>query len=290
MLYEIPDIRNNQSGYDKISNLNKTTASLFADELELSFAHCAFFEANMSAPLAVVLSNVYFNLNDVKITNIPDKIRKILCSNSFLESYGYECLPDTKGTTIPFQRMKLSDGGLFEEYLKRYYRERGLPSMTPQLLNKLRMSIFEIYQNAVMHSEARIGMYVCGQLYPQNHRLDFTLADAGVGIRTKVRKYFNREDISSVTAIHWALQEGKTTKTGSQPGGMGLKFLKEFVSLNKGKLQIASRYGFYEYSAGTETFAKLSGDFPGTVVNLEVNTADQQSYRLSSEISPNDIF
>ena len=133
-------------------------------------------------------------------------------------------------------------------------------------------------------------MYVCGQLYPQNHRLDFTLADAGVGIRTKVRKYFNREDISSVTAIHWALQEGKTTKTGSQPGGMGLKFLKEFVSLNKGKLQIASRYGFYEYSAGTETFAKLSGDFPGTVVNLEVNTADQQSYRLSSEISPNDIF
>ncbi len=81
-----------------------------------------------------------------------------------------------------------------------------------------------------------------------------------------------------------------TTKTGSQPGGMGLKFLKEFVSLNKGKLQIASRDGFYEFAAGNETFAKLSGDFPGTVVNLEVNTADQQSYMLSSEINPNDIF
>ena len=77
---------------------------------------------------------------------------------------------------------------------------------------------------------------------------------------------------------------------GSQPGGVGLKFLKDFITLNEGKIHLASRLGFYEYCNGKETFEKLAADFMGTVVNLEINTGDTQSYRLSSEISPEDIF
>ena len=290
MRYELPDVRSDQSGYEKIALLHTEVQPLFADTLELSFAKCAFFEANMAAPLEAVLVRVANELNSIKIVDVPDNVKKILCRNSFLVRYGYECLPDTKQTTIPFRRMRLGETGLFGEYLEQYFRGRGLPTMTPRLSNFMRQNIFEIYQNAVMHSDSKIGMFVCGQYYPSKHRLDFTLADAGIGIRTNVRRYFKREDINSVDAIRWALKEGKTTKTGSQPGGMGLKFLKEFIRLNQGKLQIASRDGFYQYSAGREVFAEIKGDFPGTVVNLEVNTADPQSYRLSTEVNASDIF
>ena len=34
----------------------------------------------------------------------------------------------------------------------------------------------------------------------------------------------------------------------------------------------------------------MDADFPGTVVNLEINTADTSSYQLTSEISPDNIF
>lgn len=290
MLYEIPDIRNNQSGYEKIALFHLATRELFADSLELSFEKCSFFEANMSAPLAAVLVQVANELNHVQIVKVPKPLKNVLCRNEFLGFYGYECLPDDKQTTTPFRRMRLKDAGLFAEYLEQNYRGRGLPAMTPRLTKALRQSIFEIYQNAVMHSESATGIYVCGQLYPLKHRLDFTLADAGIGFRTNVRRYYKQDNIDAMNAIRWAMQEGSTTKTGSQPGGMGLKFIKEFVRLNKGKLQIVSSDGFYEFSQGKNTFSALSTDFPGTVVNLEVNTADQQSYRLSSEIDARDIF
>jgi len=96
--------------------------------------------------------------------------------------------------------------------------------------------------------------------------------------------------MGSCAAIKWALAEGNTTKTGNQPGGLGLKLLKEFIRMNKGKLQIASRFGFYEYSATVDSVTKLDHDFPGTCVNIEINTQDTSSYYLKSERSNNDIF
>jgi hypothetical protein len=132
-------------------------------------------------------------------------------------------------------------------------------------------------------------VFVCGQFYPQLQRLDLTVADAGVGIRSNVRRHLG-QNISSVEAIRWALQAGNTTKTGSQPGGVGLKFLTDFIELNAGKIQIVSRFGLYECNKGADGFLKLTGDFPGTVVNLEINTADTKAYKLRSEILPKDIF
>jgi hypothetical protein len=96
--------------------------------------------------------------------------------------------------------------------------------------------------------------------------------------------------MSSRAAIKWALIEGNTTKTGNQPGGLGLKLLKDFIRMNKGKLQIVSRFGYYEFSATGDNCIKLDHDFLGTCVNIEVNTQDTSSYYLKSELSSHDIF
>ena len=75
-----------------------------------------------------------------------------------------------------------------------------------------------------------------------------------------------------------------------QPGGIGLKFLKDFIAQNQGKIQLVSRFGFYEFKDNQESFQKLSNDFPGTVVNLEINTADTNTYILGSEVLSENIF
>ncbi len=71
---------------------------------------------------------------------------------------------------------------------------------------------------------------------------------------------------------------------------LGLKFLKDFIALNRGRIQIASRFGFYEFANGGETFTKMAADLPGTAVTVSINTGDSASYRLADEVSADDIF
>ena len=199
-------------------------------------------------------------------------------------------LRDTNQTIIPFKIFKLQAGEQFFDYLNAYMNGRGIPTMTEALTKRFRQSLFEIFQNAAIHSQSESGIFTCGQFFPQKHRLDFTIADAGVGIRENVRRYTGKAKMSSCTAIEWALTEGNTTKTGNQPGGLGLKLIKDFIRKNKGKLQIVSRFGYLEFSANGESVTKMGHDFPGTCVNIEINTQDTRSYCLKSELNSNDIF
>lgn len=289
MIYYLPTIRSQRAGFESLGVLAVETTDLMADKLEVDCSRCGFFDANMAAPLAAVLTRIADSLNTIEIVNVPPAIERILCKNRFLVYYGYAALEDTNRTTIPFRRVQLADKGRFEDYLKRHLKGKGIPTMSAGLGRVFKQSIFEVFQNAVIHSNSRLGVFVCGQFYPYLQRVDLTIADAGVGIRTNVRKYL-KQRVSSVAAIRWALVEGNTTKTGTEPGGVGLKFLKDFISLNRGKIQIASRQGFYEFQDGKESFIKIDSDFPGTVVNLEINTSDTNSYLLMEELSPKDIF
>ena len=71
---------------------------------------------------------------------------------------------------------------------------------------------------------------------------------------------------------------------------MGLKLLKEFITLNGGSIQIVSDSGYWALEDGKIVSDELTYRFPGTVVSIEVDTADKRSYKLASEISEKDIF
>jgi hypothetical protein len=60
--------------------------------------------------------------------------------------------------------------------------------------------------------------------------------------------------------------------------------------MNQGRIQIVSRFGFFELANGKESFTKLTGDLPGTSINIEINTADGSAYGLKQDSSLNDIF
>ena len=290
MIHYLSTIHSTQDGYESLAELAKATAKLRADRLELDFSRVGFFDANMAAPLGAVLAGVADRFNAVEIVNVPELIERVLRKNGFLTQFRYQPLEDANRTTIPFRRLQRTDEGLFEDYLQRHLKGKGIPRMSDGLGKVFKQKLFEVFQNAVIHSESELGIFVCGQFFPQKQKLDLTIADAGIGIRDAVRNYFNDQNIASVPAIRWALQEGHTTKKGKQPGGLGLKFLHDFARLNKGRIHIVSRFGFYEFDAGAESFAKMGGDYPGTAVTLEVNTADTSAYRLASEVTNEGIF
>lgn len=99
-----------------------------------------------------------------------------------------------------------------------------------------------------------------------------------------------RTDIPAEEAIEWATQGRNTTKRGDVPGGLGLKLLREFIDLNGGCMQIVSDSGYWCRRNGDTTKMNLPHGYPGTVVSVEINTADTHSYALHSEVSLDDIF
>src|SRR5699024_7866356 len=128
------------------------------------------------------------------------------------------------------------------------------------------------------------------QFFPNRHRLDFSVADLGVGMRQNIKDNAGL-DLSPENAIAWATEDCNTTKRGPKvPGGLGLKLLSEFIDLNGGRIRIVSDAGYWQRENRKTVTALLSHPFPGTVVSLEINTADTQSYKLARELSESDIF
>lgn len=156
--------------------------------------------------------------------------------------------------------------------------------MSDGLSRRFKDSILEIFDNAAVHSETGLGIFVCGQYFHKRNKLDFSIADAGIGIRRKVARELGLKMLSH-DAIAWALEAGNTTRRGRIPGGMGLKIMRKFVEINHGRLQIVSDRGYWEQCQdGCLIRRRMDDSFPGTVVNIEINTADERSYCLPSEI------
>lgn len=284
MKYELPTIRSTMEGFANLAGLSDATKHVFNSEITIHFSKCGFFDGNMASALHAVLESIADRGNMIDLVDFSPSVDTLLCKNQFLCQFGRKPLLDLNGTTLPHTKFQFSHSAEFYSYLNNNLNGKGIPVMTERLWKKFRQSIFEIFQNCAMHSKSKAGVMVCGQFYPKEQHLNLTLSDSGVGIRTNVREYLN-QDISSADALKWAMIEGNTTKTGPQPGGFGLKLLQEFIELNNGKVQIASRDGFYEFSNGVKRYRTMRADFPGTTINFQINTNDTKSYGLRSEVA-----
>ena len=279
----IGEIRSDQRGFASLAALAATLNNRLLDTIDVDFSACSWFDANMSAPLGAVLSHAVDELNTLKLGGLRPSVETILAKNDFLIGFGFPKRADIHGTTIPYRRFSATDDRYFAAYLNKHMRGKDLPIMSEALSQRFKNSILEIFVNAAMHADSKLGIFSCGQYFPQKHRLDFCVADAGIGIRRKIYKELGLK-MNSDKAIKWALQEGHTTRKGSVPGGLGLKLIREFIAKNQGRIQIVSDRGYWEFSPAGETLARIDNAFPGTVINIEINTADTSSYRLRSEL------
>lgn len=279
-------INNKYISYQDIISFYEENKNDVFDDIHLRLTF--FFAANMSAALGAILDLFILNLNDVQFDYISPKIEEILLKNDFLTYFGKERIYDSNHTTIKYQKLKPSDGKYFKKYvIEELIGRTELPNMSDPLKEKIVEAIYEIFVNAQIHSETKF-IYTCGQFFPNKNRIEFTIVDTGIGFKEKVNNRFN-SNLEAYQAIEWAVRDKNTTKQGIT-GGIGLAVLKEFIEKNKGKMQIVSGDGFYQFdSMGIET-KTFNGSFPGTIVNLQFCTNDFNNYSLAEEIDINDIF
>lgn len=278
-------INNTFDSYQRIISFYHENKDLLFDDIHIEIKN--WFSANLSAALGAVLDTLIANVNTLHFDYIPPKTEEILLKNGFLTFYGKEALKDVNHTTIKYQKLKPTDGKYFKAYvIDELLGRTELPNMSAALREKIVEGIYEMFVNAQIHSRTNF-IYTCGQFFPTKNRIEFTIVDTGVGFRTNVNKRFDI-DISAMQAIRWAVQDRNTTK--DIPGGIGLAVLKEFIQRNRGKMQIVSGDGFYEYDHRGEKSDSFLGEFPGTIVNLQFSTNDYNNYCLKSEIDIDNIF
>jgi hypothetical protein len=276
MIYRLTNVGSNREGFGALATLAAATNHLQYDSLELSFAGVSWFDANMVAPLGAVLARVRDRYNNVSVVDLAWGQLSILQRNGFLDGFGYPAPAAWGGTVLPYMRFKITDANRFYDYLDEHLPGKGMPEMASNFSLRFQQSLGEIFINSQTHSGSALGVFVCGQFYPSKQRLDISMSDAGITIPGEINRRFGLK-VPPVKALRWALVEGHTTKQDS-PGGVGLKLLRDFIELNGGCFQIASGKAFWQFQRGVEEFQELEHAFPGTVVNLEVFTADRKFY------------
>lgn len=274
--------------YQRLIQLYETHKHDSSGDIHLEILH--FFAANMSAALGAILDKFMENSNIIHFDYISPDIETILQKNDFLTYFGRKRAIDINNTTIKFQKLRPTDGKYFRKYVIEELIEghiTDLPQMSKGVKEKIVEAIYEIFVNAQIHSETNF-IYTCGQFFPNKNKIEFTIVDTGIGFREKINRRF-KSNLRATQAIKWAVEENKTTKEGIS-GGLGLALLKEFVNANKGKMQIISNDGFYQFNDDREILNEFRGEFPGTIVNLQFRTDDNNNYSLAGEIDINDIF
>jgi len=283
---ELRNIDTSFESYQKLIDLYQVYKDSIFEEIELDLYQ--WFAANMSSALGGVLDKIAENLNEVKFKNISENIKTILLKNDFLSYYGFNRIMDSNNTTIKFLKLKPTDGKYFNLYVVNELLSRPeLPYISLPLKRKMTEAIYEIFVNAQIHSETK-NIYTCGQFYPQKNIIEFTITDTGIGFKNRINQRF-KKNLTSTQAIQWATNDRHTTKIGVS-GGLGLALLKEFIKNNKGKLQIISDDGFYQFDSKGEDIKLFHGSFPGSIVNLQFRTDDVSTYTLTDEVKLDDIF
>ncbi len=287
---KLGNVRHNCYGHEAVASLHAAASNSAFEEIQIDMSGCRWFDADMCAAFGAVLYKLSADLNSIDIQGVPSDVERVLSKNGFLSSYGRARVPDRWGTTIPYQRFDTKDDRYFGKYVESELMSRSqLPRMSRALAKKFRESVFEVFGNAVTHSQTKLGIFCCGQFFPGRHRIDFSIADLGIGIRRNLEVSLGQK-LDAPAAIAWATEGRNTTKRGPIPGGLGLKLLREFIALNGGQIQIVSDSGYWCQKGKDTQVNSLSAPFPGTVVNIEINTADKNSYALASELSSKDIF
>lgn len=284
-------VKNNFAGYKFFIELYYQIHNCGDVNYKINFEQTKIFEANLSAILRAINDAGREQKKTIEIVNINKVIKDYLVLNQFIDSSIESTNAHFKGMVIPFKKFTIYQDIEFMEYVANELLSKpNFPKHSRMLSKKINTSIFELFENARTHGNCR-NIYTCGQITKDEDstRLDFTIVDMGKTIKTNVNEYL-KENLSGTEAIAWAMELGHTTKTGSVSGGLGLDIIFEFIQLNKGRIQIVSSDGYWEYYNDKIIKKKFLNPFLGTIANIEVNLDDKKQYKLKEEISLKDIF
>jgi len=285
----VPTISENLMSYDRLFEIWRQVENA-GRSVSFDFSNCTFLGQSGVAFLGGLARLVERRGGDMAFDwdTLRSGIRMNLAQNGFLSAFGEPVKP-WEGNSIPYREDQELDQDNLVDYLADRWLGRDWVHMSDGLRYALAARVCEIYVNAFEHSRSRVGVFSCGQHYPNLKALRLTTVDFGIGIPGNVRAFRGDETVAAKSAMNWAFQRGTTTRPGSAGGGIGLDLLKELVRLNGGALRIFSHEGYAVLSKQAELYRARSAYFEGTMVTITLR-CDQAHYLLASEANHQRVF
>jgi hypothetical protein len=144
------------------------------------------------------------------------------------------------------------------------------------MFDALSYSIREVMRNVFEHSEAE-GLFYCTQYWPKSNRVEFALADLGIGIRRGLGQNPNFRFPSDKQAIEYSLLpsvSGKTHLPRSSAtwfnSGYGL-YMTNRLARNGGNFVLAS--GATAIHLSRKSKSNYETSFPGTALRFNLDVA-----------------
>jgi len=137
-----------------------------------------------------------------------------------------------------------------------------------EFLPAMEWAVYEIIDNIVIHSETPVPGVVCGQYFPQKHRLDIAICDMGRGIKASLGESLTFN--SHGEAISKALERG-VTRSRDVGQGNGLAGSLEIIRQNQGGMALRSGDVEFRVQKGQEKGFGMLPEAPGTSVTLRLD-------------------
>ena len=284
----VPTISENLGHYDQLFEVWRV-ATRARDRLDFDFSRCTFLAQNGVAFLGGLSRLLEYRGSEVSFDwgTLRADIRMNLAQNGFLSAFGIRVQPWT-GNSIPYREDPELDKDALVDYLADRWLGRNWVHMSDGLRYALAARVCEIYVNAFEHSNSTVGVFSCGQHYPNLKMLRLTVVDFGMGIPGKIRAFYGDPTIIARSAMKWAFQRGTTTRPRAG-GGVGLDLLKGLVRLNGGALSVFSHEGYAISFSKVERYETRSSYFEGTMVTITLR-CDERHYQLMSERTDERLF
>lgn len=158
----------------------------------------------------------------------------------------------------------------------------------------------EMMNNVADHSNSPIGGYTMAQYYSTNKKIQFSIADKGIGFLENIRF---RDNVSNeIEAIEKALEKGFTANKNNQlygsaykNAGFGLYVMSEIIKQVGGKFIIISNNGLYRYNKNKVEKKFLDYSFNGVLIAFEfqennINLSMQQMINLLIQDDEEDFY
>lgn len=274
-------IRTDFTGFRQLLRFYTELSTHYQRIVYVDFGLLDWFDANLSAVLCAYMHKLQ---KDNDLTFIVDQAQiaasqfEILHRNGCFLPAG-QPVADYRQSTILCTRFSLDQTAEFKQYIANdLFEHRGLAELKKlnhNIAKLIRTNLIEIFENYRSHAHTEEPFFVCGQYFPQQERVSFTMTDLGVGFLPPIYDFSNAEIQTDIDAIHWALSGGSTRQENGEPSGCGLSGIKQFCQVTSSDFQIVTGRAFWGTDLLSTAFNGSRGfkeSFVGCTVNISFNT------------------
>ena len=260
----------------------------------IDFSETSWIDPSVCSILLLIIDKVSKKNNlTIKLDGLSAELEKIFFNNRFLKSE--KKIYRKKTNVIRLGKIQQKSSDKAKNYLDNELKGLKLDIKNNKAVRELVRCILEIYKNAYTHGKSPY-VYICGHYFPETVSLILSISNFGQTFKSNYMQN-NYEFSDNVEAIVFSLKQSNTSRKENETGGLGLKYVFDFINKTNGELSIFSGDGLYVFNKNKTIFKKtFKSNFPGTMVSMRINlqheffSKKQNQVTLIKEISLDNLL